>query len=115
MKNIQIIDRAENATFSIFQATDAEFAAIFPDPGQDIEISEDLHARLGNQTARSILDAIWLRPIHKRDAQGICGTLYYDYEERRAHLPTSKREIDRDPNSINASERDLYAKLRGPG
>jgi hypothetical protein len=29
LKNIQIIDRAENATFSVFQATEEEFAAIF--------------------------------------------------------------------------------------
>ena len=37
MKNIQIIDRAENATFSLFQATDEEFDAIFPGDGQDME------------------------------------------------------------------------------
>ena len=30
MKNIQIIDGALNATFSVFQATDDEFASIFP-------------------------------------------------------------------------------------
>src|SRR5215470_12848108 len=38
LKNIQIIDRAVNATFSLFQATDEEFAAIFPGAGQDIEL-----------------------------------------------------------------------------
>lgn len=31
MKNIQIIDGAVNATFSVFQATAEEFDAIFPD------------------------------------------------------------------------------------
>lgn len=31
MKNIQIIDGAANATFSVFQATEEEYAAIFPD------------------------------------------------------------------------------------
>lgn len=30
MKNVQVIDGATNATFSLFQATDEEFAAIFP-------------------------------------------------------------------------------------
>ena len=35
MKNIQIIDGARNATFSIFQATDEAFEAIFPD-GRDM-------------------------------------------------------------------------------
>ncbi|WP_377830404.1 hypothetical protein ACFKHW_18620 [Bradyrhizobium lupini] len=47
MKNIQIIDRAVNATFSLFQATDDEFAAIFPGPGQDMELIEDFTERLG--------------------------------------------------------------------
>ena len=36
MKNIQIIDGADNCTFSIFQATDEEFSLIFPEPLQDI-------------------------------------------------------------------------------
>jgi len=36
MKNIQVFDGAENAAFSIFQATDEEFEAIFPD-GRDME------------------------------------------------------------------------------
>ena len=30
MKNVQVIDRADNATFSIFQATGEEFVLIFP-------------------------------------------------------------------------------------
>ena len=58
MKNIQIIDGADNATFSIFQATDEEFAAIFPGDGQDIELSEDFHRRVGDERARAILTPI---------------------------------------------------------
>jgi hypothetical protein len=46
MRNIQIIDGAVNATFSVFQATDEEFDAIFPD-GRDMELVEDLVDRLG--------------------------------------------------------------------
>ncbi len=42
MKNIQIIDGASNCTFSIFQATAEEFNLLFPEPGQDIQFSEDL-------------------------------------------------------------------------
>jgi len=30
MKNIQVIDRADNCTYSIFGATDEEFESIFP-------------------------------------------------------------------------------------
>jgi hypothetical protein len=42
MKNIQLIDGALNCTFSIFQATDEEFALLFPEPHQDIQYAEDL-------------------------------------------------------------------------
>jgi hypothetical protein len=34
MKNIQVIDGALNCTFSIFEATDEEFALLFPEPGR---------------------------------------------------------------------------------
>jgi|ERR1700744_285557 hypothetical protein len=112
MKNIQIIDGADNATYSIFQATDQEFDAIFPAPGQDMEIVEDYVGRVGEDHAGRTLSEIWERPIHKRDACGIHGTLYYDYKERSKYLPESKREIDRAAGQINNAERRLYAKLR---
>jgi hypothetical protein len=47
MKNIQVIDGADNATYSIFQATEDEFAQILPERGQDLEIAEDYVARIG--------------------------------------------------------------------
>lgn len=37
MKNILIVDGALNATFSVFQATNEEFAMLFPN-GQEIEV-----------------------------------------------------------------------------
>lgn len=61
MKNVQIIDGAANATFSLFQATEEEFHAIFPDE-RDIELVEDLINRLGEETAEAILSSIWDRP-----------------------------------------------------
>ena len=115
MKNIQIVDGADNATYSVFQATDDEFALIFPGEGQDLEISEDFHRRLGTKAAGDVLTPIWGRPIHKRDAQGIQGTLFYDYAAKRKHLPKTKREVDRDPDQINQAERELYAKLKARG
>ncbi|MDP3852775.1 hypothetical protein [Phenylobacterium sp.] len=112
MKNIQITDGADNATYSIFQATDDEFRLIFPGEGQDLEIVEDLFHRLGEKEATGLLIPLWDRPIHKRDAHGIHGTLFYDYVQNREHLPATKREIDRTSSQINQAERDLYATLR---
>jgi hypothetical protein len=112
VKNIQIIDGADNATYSIFQAVDEEFREIFPRPGQDIEVIEDYVDRVGESEASRILSKLWERPIHKRDVQGIHGTLYYDYKERAKYLPKSRREIDRHGGPLNEAQRTLYAKLR---
>ena len=112
MKNIQIIDGAENATFSIFQATEDEFALIFPDDGQDMEFPEDFFERVGDKVAIATLSPMWERPILKRDAQGIDGTLYYNYEKRRRHLPATKREVDWNELSVNQAQRDLFRRFR---
>jgi hypothetical protein len=112
MKNIQVIDGALNATYSIFQATDQEFDQIFSAPGQDIEIVEEYVGRVGEKQAERVLSALWKRPVHKRHAQGIHGTLFYDYAERTNYLPGSRREVDRDPGQLNEHERELYAKLK---
>jgi hypothetical protein len=115
MKNIQIIDRAENATFSIFQATEEEFARIFPGEGQDMEFPEDFIERVGDEVAEATLAPIWQRPILKRDAQGIHGTLFYGYADRRQKLPVSKREVDWldwDEWAINHAQRELFRRFR---
>jgi hypothetical protein len=112
MKNVQVIDGADNATFSIFRATDEEFAYLFPGPGQDIELIEDFFGRHHEDNAAKILSGLWLHPIHKSKAVGIDGTLYVDYADKRHHLPASKREIDRDPSQINSAQRELYARTR---
>ena len=112
LKNIQIVDGADNATFSIFQATDEEFAEIFPDFGQDMEISEDFFERVGESRAREILEPMWERPILKRDVQGLHGTIFYDYALKRQHIPKTKREIDLDDGGINAAQRRLFAGKR---
>ena len=109
MKNIQIIDGADNATFSLFQATDDEFAAIFPGPGQDMELIEDFVARVGDEVAGKIMGPIWERPILKRDALRLHGTLFYEWARKRQHLPATKREVDLDPLSINRAQRALFA------
>lgn len=111
MKNIQIIDSANNATFSVFQATEEEFVAIFPD-GRDMELVEDLVERLGEETAGSVMDPIWNRPILKRNALGIHGTLFYDNVTRREYIPPSKCEVDWDERSVNPAQRDLFASHR---
>jgi hypothetical protein len=111
MKNIQIIDGAVNATFSIFQATEEEFLVIFPD-GRDIEVVDDLFDRVGEAEASRLLAPLWQRPILKRDALGIHGTLYFGAEERREFLPDSRREVDWDESCVNEAQRELFRAHR---
>lgn len=107
MKNIQIIDGAANATFSVFQATEEEFAELFRD-GTDMDLIEDVIGRIGEDRAGEILAAIWERPILKREASGLHGTLFYDWAERRHHLPATRREVDLAESSINEAQRRLF-------
>lgn len=112
MKNIQIIDGASNASFSVFQATDEEFAELFPGDDQDMDVIEDVIDRLGEGRAIALLTPLWSRPILKREAQGIHGTLFYDREQRGWVLPPSKREVDLDPGSINSAQQNLFDSRR---
>jgi len=107
MKNIQVIDAALNCTFSIFQATDEEFALLFPEAGQEIQFAEDLADLVGRQDAASALDRIWQRPIRKRDTQGIHGTLFYDLERYKS-IYRERREDGVDPQNVNAAQRRLF-------
>ena len=111
MKNVQIIDDAPNATFSLFQASDGEFRMIFPD-GSEMEIVEDVIARLGDDEAARVIGPLWDRPILKRDVCGIHGTLFYQSEHRREFLPASRREVDWPSGSINPAQREHFARNR---
>ena len=103
MKNVQIIDGADNCTFSIFQLTYDEFALVFPAEGQDIQFAEDLSAPAGRA-----LSAAWVRPVRKADANGIHGTLFFGFAARRHNFPVSKRERDWDEAAINEAQRHMY-------
>ena len=92
MKNIQVIDAAMNCTFSIFQATDDEFALIFPEPGQDVQYAEDIADLPRQELVNAAVSAIWERPIRKRDAAGIHGTLFYQLERYRRFIAKSGKK-----------------------
>lgn len=112
MKNIQVIDGALNCTFSIFQATDDEFALLFPEPGQDIQYAEDLYvdgleSLPRQQEIEAALGRIWERPIRKRDALGIHGTLFYELERYKTYY-RAKREDAIDPSAVSEAQRRLF-------
>ena len=91
MKNMQIIDGAENCAYDIFAATDEEFAAIFP-VDQDVAFIDDVYARGDSQGLDQIFAAIWKRRIPKRDVMGIHGILFYDLDFKKPYYPTLRDE-----------------------
>ncbi len=95
MKNIQVIDGADNCAFSICLVDDKDFKAIFPARGQDIEFAEDLAKRIGNKRAGELIIRSTTRRIRKKDAMGIHGTLFFQMDSRRKYFP-NKRENDID-------------------
>lgn len=107
MKNVQVIDGADNCHFPIFQMTDREFRAVFPGRGQDIAFAEEVTKRLGNKTAGVLLAPVWERPILKKDVVGLHGTLFFEFEGKKRKFPRSRRDRDLDPSGLNPAEREL--------
>lgn len=99
MKNIQIIDSAENCAYDIFAASDEDFAAIFPEPGQDVEFIGDVFERLGESEAAALFQRLWPHPVEKPKARGIHGTLFYGLDQKKEFYPTKR-------------ERDLHGRAR---
>jgi hypothetical protein len=107
VKNIQVIDGALNCTFSIFQATEEEFALLFPEPQQDIQYTEDLALLPYLEGVEDALSRIWERPVRKRDALGIHGTLFCGLERYKAWY-RDKREDAVESSAVNRAQRRLF-------
>jgi hypothetical protein len=91
VKNIQIIDGAKNSVYDIFQATDDEFAVLFPD-GTDVAFSDEISDRGDEQSLIALFAEIWKRRIPKKDAHGIHGIIFYGLPEKKQFYPTRKDE-----------------------
>jgi hypothetical protein len=95
MKNIQIIDGADNCAYDIFGATDEEFSQIFPELGQDIAFIEELVERDDWPALDAIFRRIWTRRLEKKSVAGIHATIFYQLAFKRKYYP-NKRETDLD-------------------
>lgn len=94
MKNIQVIDGADNSIFPIYSVSDTDFKTVFPEPSQNIEFTQNLVQRLGSEAAAGqLVQRITKRHINKREVAGIHGTLFIDLAKRRKFFP-NKREYD---------------------
>ncbi|MFD1156215.1 hypothetical protein [Undibacterium aquatile] len=62
MKNIQIIDGADNSVFDIFAAAEEEFSLIFAD-GHDVAFIDELMASGPESELDDAFNRIWTRRI----------------------------------------------------
>ena len=97
MKNIQVIDGADNCVCDIFAATEEEFAVIFP-KGTDIAFIDEVVSYVEQTALEHVLEKIWSRRLRKDLAQGIHGTLFYDLERKKPFYPTRKDEEATNPD-----------------
>jgi len=76
MKNIMVIDGAENCVYDIFAAADDDFALIFPE-GTDIAFIEDVERRQNAEVVFEALKRTWsnrVRSATRRAFTGSCST-----------------------------------------
>lgn len=97
MKDIQIIDGAENRVYDIFESTDAEFSLIFP-IGTDIAFIEEVYAKGDGTILHNAFNNIWQRRIKKCKAHGIHGVIFYELPQKMSYYPTRKDEEAVNPN-----------------
>jgi hypothetical protein len=97
MKNIQVIDGAENSVYDIFAATEEEFALIFP-ANQDVAFIDEVMARGPERNLNEAFTRIWGRRVPKNEAMGIHGLLFFEHEDKKQYYPTR-----RDEEAINSN------------
>jgi hypothetical protein len=97
MKNIMVIDGAENCVYDLFSVSDDDFALIFP-AGTDIAFIEDIERRTDAEAVFEALTRAWPNRIPKREAVGIHGTVFYGLYVKRKYYPTL-----RDEEAVNPS------------
>lgn len=88
MKNVMVIDGAENCAYDVFAATDDEFALFFPAEGQDIAFIDEIRGE-GEAVDAAFL-RLWQRPVEKKTMQGLHGTIFYDLDHKKQFYPNRR-------------------------
>jgi hypothetical protein len=100
MKNIQVIDGAENCVYDIFSATDEEFALIF-EAGTNVAFIDEVYDRGDSNLLDVAFNQIWTRRQRKVDVQGIHGILFYELPHKKTYYPTRMDEEAVNPDGTS--------------
>ncbi len=93
MKNIQVIDGADNCTYDIFAVSDKDFKLIFPGD-RDIEFVKDFVKRVGGEKSHKILSKAWKNWVNKKEVNGIHGTLFFELDKTKKKFYPNRKETD---------------------
>ena len=91
MKNIQVIDGAQNCVYDIFSVTDEVFASIFPN-NTNIAFIDEVYLKGNDEELDAIFNNMWKRRIAKSQVQGIHGILFYELEFKKVFYPNRRDE-----------------------
>lgn len=94
MKTIQVIDGAQNCAYDLFEASERLFEFLFPDDA-DIAFIEEIEDEKATFDIDKEFNDMWDRPVNKKKARGISGTLFYDLYHKKDYYP-NRRESDLD-------------------
>jgi len=97
MKNIQVIDGADNCVYDIFAATEEEFHVIFP-AGHDVAFIDEVMKSGPAEVLNAAFSRIWQRRVRKSEAMGIHGLLFYELEHKKQYYATRRDEEALNPN-----------------
>ncbi len=93
MKNIQVIDDADNCVYDVFQVEDADFLKLFGSD-TDIAFAEDFELR---DDLVPVFKRLWINRIPKVDVHGIHGTFFVALAHKKAYYPSRKDEEAMNP------------------
>lgn len=91
MKNVQVVDGADNSTFPVYSVTEDDFRLIFAERGQDVEFAQDLVERCGSESAAGqLIMRVTRKQVKKSEVCGIHGTLFIDLPKRKKYFPRKR-------------------------
>lgn len=99
MKNVQIIDGADNCVYDIFSFTEEQFNIIFPNQ-TDIAFIDEVETRVSPEELEKAFNGVWKRRVRKCIAQGIHGTLFYELEKKKIYYPNRKEDDAINPDDL---------------
>jgi hypothetical protein len=86
MKNIQVIDGANNSAYDVFGISEVGYTLMFSS-GTDVEFVDDFIERVGKSQADEILNGMWENRLNKKVICGIHGTLFFQLDHKKEFYP----------------------------